>query len=196
MGMYGPPQGPMGTPGQPPMGTYGPPMGMPPPKKKGLSTGCWIAIVAVLGFFMLVGGIIFYIGYKVANDKDVQHVMGAIGEATQLAAEAQKAPGTNELRALGCQQAMALDAAKMVKLGSSFMDGGAPPPTPSDVDTIVTCQVSFGGAAPSCDDAAKAYIRGAAPHKNFMLSVSSQGKQSCGNVYSPAGAALHPIGKP
>src|SRR5689334_11448298 len=131
MAMYGPP-------GQPPMGYPGPQMA--PPKKKGLWIGCWITMFSVLGFFLLAGGIIAYGTYKVATNKDVQNVMGAIGEAAQLAAEAQAAPGTNELRALGCQTAMAFDASKMQKLGSSFMDASAPPPPPPEVETIVMCQ--------------------------------------------------------
>src|SRR5262245_15256609 len=102
MAMYGPQQGPpMGMPGQPMGMMPGPQMG-PPPKKKGLSTGCWIVLAVVLGFIVIVGSIMAYIGYQVATNKDVQNVMGAIGDAAQIAADAQKAPGTNELRALGC----------------------------------------------------------------------------------------------
>lgn len=165
-----------------------------PPKKKGMSTGCIIAIVVVLSFFGLVGGIVLYGAYKLSTNKDVQHVMSAIGEAAELATEAQAAPGTNELRAIGCEQAMALDAAKMQKLMGSFMDGGAPPPSAaSDVDRIVMCQVGY-GTAPTCDDAAKAYAKGASAHGKFMLTVQVSKRTTCSGIYGTGGALVTPLG--
>lgn len=179
----------MTMPAQPAM----PPQG--PPKKKGMSTGCMVAIGVVLFFFLSVGGVLAYIGYKVATNPDVQHVMGAIGEATQLAAEAQSAPGTNELRALGCEQAMALDAVKMQKLVESFVDAGTgTPPPPPEVEKWVMCQVGAFGTAPSCDDAAKAYVRGASPRSKFMLMVQQNRQNQCGGIYSPAGTMVAPVG--
>jgi hypothetical protein len=178
------------------MSMYGPPAGAPfgPPAapKKGVSTGCIVAIAAVCLFFASVGGVVLFIGYKISTNKDVQHVMGAIGDAAQIMADAQAAPGTNELRALGCEQAMAIDAAKMQKLGSSFMDAGAPT-APPEVERIVMCQVGAFGTPPACDDAAKAYVRGAAPSGKFMLSVSSNKRQKCGGVYSPGATLLTPM---
>lgn len=186
MSMYGPPQGPMPVQAQPPM------MAGPPPKK-GMSTGCIIALAAVLLFFVSVGGVMLFIGYKISTNKDVQNVMGALGDVAQIAADAQSAPGTAELRALGCETAMALDAAKMQKLGASFLDAGAPT-APPEVNRIVMCQVNGFGTAPSCDDAAMAYVRGAAPAGKFMLSVQSNRKTACGGVYSPSGVMLSPMG--
>lgn len=204
MAMYGPPPGPpQGPPYGPPQGPpYGPAQAMPPmgpaPKKKGMSTGCIIAIVVVLLFFGSIGAFVLVVGYAVSQDKDVQNVFGAIGDAAKIMAEAQTAPGTAELRALGCEQAMALDPQKMMKIADRFADAGTSPPsaTPSDVDRIVMCQVGAFGTAPTCDDAAKAYVRGASPTSKFMLTVqqgSSKHKQ-CSGVYSPAGAPLGPGG--
>ena len=169
-----------------------PPMG--PPKKKGMSTGCIVAIVVVLLFFGSIAAIVLVVGYKVSQDKDVQNVLGAIGDAATIMAEAQTAPGTNELRALGCEQAMAIDPAKMMKIADRFADAGTTPPsaTPPDVDRIVMCQVGAFGSAPTCDDAAKAYVRGASPRGKFVLTVqkgSSNNKQ-CSGVYSSAGTLV------
>lgn len=166
-----------------------------PPKKKGLSTGCLVAIIVVLVFFGSIAAIVIFVGYKVSQDKDVQNVLGAIGDAATIMAEAQSAPGTSELRSLGCEQAMAIDPVKMMKIADRFADAGAPPPssTPPDVDRIVMCQVGAFGSAPTCDNAAKAYVRGASPSKNFVLTVqkgSSSNKQ-CSGVYSPSGALVH-----
>lgn len=207
MAMYGPPQGPpVGPPQGPPFGPpqgpgYGPVQAMPPagpPKKKGMSTGCVVALVVVLVFFGSIGAIVLLIGYKVSQDKDVQNVFGAIGEAATIMAEAQSAPGTAELRAIGCEQAMALDPAKMLKIADRFVDAGGSPPsaTPPEVERIVMCQVGAFGTAPSCDDAARVYVRGAAPRGKFMLTVqqgSSKNKQ-CSGVYSASGVLVGPAG--
>jgi hypothetical protein len=203
MAMYGPPQGPpqgppfgppQGPPFAPPGAPYGAPPAMPPPKKKGLSTGCIVAIVVVLLFFGGIGAVVLIIGYTVSQDKDVQNVLGAIGDAAKIAADAQSARGTAELRGLGCEQAMALDPAKLQKIGDRFSDAGAPPLTPpGSVNMMVMCTVSAWGSPPSCDDAARAYIRGASPRDNFMLSVGRQNQNpSCSGVYSPAGAKVSP----
>jgi hypothetical protein len=181
----------MGMPGQPQMGM--------PPKKKGLSTGCWIVLGVLLFFFVVTGSIIAYVSYKVATDKDVQNVVGAISEAAQLAAEAQQAPGTNELRAAGCEQALALDAAKMQKIGDKFLDAGTSTKAPSEVGFMVMCQMQSSAAPPSCEDAVKAYLRGASPKANFMMTVSAHGKMTCSGVYSPTGTlvtSMNPSTKP
>jgi hypothetical protein len=175
MSMYGPQQG------QPQMGM--------PPKKKGLSTGCWIVLGVMLFFLVLTGSIIAYVSYKVATDKDVQNVMGAIGEAAQLATEAQQAPGTNELRAAGCEQALALDSARMQKLGDRFLDAGVSK-QPAEVGFMVMCQMQSSATPPSCEDAVKAYVRGASPKDKFMLTVTAHGAQTCGGIYSPSGALI------
>jgi hypothetical protein len=95
-----------------------PPHMTAPPKKKGVSTGCLVLLGFVAFFFLAVGGVVLFLVYKVSSDKDVQNVMGAIGDAAEMAMEAQQAPGTDELRALGCEQAMAIDMSKMQKIGS------------------------------------------------------------------------------
>ena len=180
--------GPQGGPAWP----APPQMAAPPPKKKGISTGCWIALAAVLLFFGSVAGVMIYIGYQVSQNKDVQNVMGTLGDVAGLAIEAQNAPGTAELRALGCEQALALDPAKMQKIAEKFMDQDAslpPLPTPG-IGRIVMCQVGAFGTAPKCDDAARAYVRGAAPTASFMLMVQTNKKTTCDGTYSSTGALL------
>lgn len=189
MGAGGPP--PYPAPGPPPFGGPpfgGPPFGGPPPKKKGLSTGCVVAMLVVFGLFAAVGAVVFFIAYKIGTNKDVQNVMGALGDGAKIIAEAQAAPGTNELRALGCEQAFAIDAAKMQKLVGSFVDAGAAPPP--EVERIVMCQVGAFGSPPACDDAARAYVRGGHPTRKFMLTVSANKVQTCGGIYDATGKSL------
>lgn len=172
-----------------------PPQGMaPPPKKKGMSTGCIIAIVMVLVFFGSIAGIVLYFVYAVSQNKDVQNIMGAIGDAAKLAAEAQNAPGTKELRAAGCQEAMALDTEKMKKLISSFVDAGpgAAPEMPGELDTekMVVCKASPIGSTPKCDDLAKTYAGAAHLKGQFMLSVQQNNATTCTGIYSSSGAVV------
>lgn len=192
-GAYPGPQGPYPGP-QGPVQAQGIP---PAPKKKGMSTGCIIAIVAVLLFFGSIGGIVLYVVYRVSNDKDVQNLMGALGDVATLAAEAQSAPGTSELRAQGCQEAMALDTEKMKKLMSTFVDagpGGMPAaPSGSDFQKMVVCKASPFGTPPKCDDLARVYAPAARLSGQFMLSVQQNNQSVCASIYSSAGASIAPL---
>lgn len=194
-GSYPGPQGPYPGQGGPVQA-----QGMPPaPKKKGMSTGCIIAIVAVLVFFGSIGGVVLYLVYRVSNNKDVQNIMGAIGDVAAIAAEAQTAPGTAELRAQGCQEALALDAEKMKKLMSTFVDagsgGGMPPaPTGMEFEKIVVCKAGAFSTPPKCDDLARTYSAAAHLKGQFMLSVQQNNKSVCASIYTAAGASVAPVG--
>lgn len=191
---FGPQGQPMGAPGLPPYPSPGqPPFGAPPPRKKGMSTGCLIAVLVTIGMFAAVGAVAFFIAYKIGSNKDVQNVMGALGDGAKIIAEAQAAPGTAELRALGCDQAMAIDASKMQKLVGSFVDAGAAPPP--EVERIVMCQIDSFTVAPACDDAARAYVRGGRPTRKFMLTVAVNKKQTCGGIYDASGKMLGASGQ-
>jgi hypothetical protein len=58
------------------------------------------------------------------------------------------------------------------------------------------CQVGTFATPPACDDAAKAYVRGAAPAKKFMLVVQGQHNKvrQCGGIYSPSGVLESTVG--
>jgi hypothetical protein len=153
-----------------------------------VSKGWKIAIGVVLFMFVSCGGFVAYISYKISQNPEVQNAFSAIGESAKVMAEAANAPGTKELRELGCTQAMAIDMKRMAEVGKR-LDAKNPP---AEVGSAVICEWRKSETPPTCDDAAKAYVRGALPKEKFSLSVQLRtGEQSCTGTYDETGALLH-----
>jgi hypothetical protein len=162
---------------------YGPPPTRAPKK----NSGCLIALAIVAGILVL-GGIAVAIGvYAFMRSDSGKLVAGAIHSGVQIAAEAQNAPGTAELRAMGCDTAMVMDMAKLEAMGSAFADASARAPT-SSIRIAVVCQ-SRRAAPPTCDQVATTYVQaiGRASGKFSAQVQSSAGTRSCSGIYSPEG---------
>ena len=103
----------------------------------------------------------------------------------QVASDAMHAPGTNELRKLGCDPAIAMDMAQLL--------GAAAAVRPGEPRYVVSCDVTS-GQAPTCEQAAAAYFGaiGGAAMGNVSLRVSRSGASApiCSRVYAPSGAPL------
>ena len=85
-----------------------PPQMPPPAQKKGMS-GCMIAfiVVSIVGFVTaVVVGVAIYL---VATSNAGKTAIKLVGEGSKLAQKGLNAPGTAELRTLGCEQAVVLD---------------------------------------------------------------------------------------
>ncbi len=168
-------------------GSYGQPGPQHPPPKKGLS-GCLIALLVVAGL-VVVGVLIAGIGvWKAVSSPEGQKIVKVIGEGAKLGEEARTAPGAQELRRAGCQEAMVLDPARMADLIRELGDGG--PPT--DVTTqprMIVCQVGVLASAPSCDALAATYVAAAHPSTPFHVTVQTQGGQhpKCAQGYTADG---------
>lgn len=163
----------------------------PAPKKKKSSNGCLIALAIVGGLVVAFVAVAGFGIYRFANTKEGKMVFGAIGDATRLAAEAQNAPGAKEVRALGCDQAMAFDMEKMGKLMDRF-DASAPP----SGTVMVVCQMNvFGGKEPSCNDVAHTYLAAAGPPaRELLVAVRRQGgHNACSGVYDPKGTKIRDL---
>ncbi len=175
-----PPQGyPQQPPGYPPQGYgpppqgYGPPQG--PPPKKGMS-GCLLAALIVGGIGLVVAVIAGVFIFKAAK------------AITQVAEDGLNAAGSAELRAAGCDAAVVMD---LSKISAMFDAGGGPGGTPG---VVVSCAVSPGKKAPTCDDLAKTYVKAVGSvSSEFILQVQPQGaaRPECKKVYSPKGVFLH-----
>jgi hypothetical protein len=100
------------------------------------------------------------------------------------AAEGMKAPGTDALRRLGCDPAIALDLAQV--MGQAALHAGEP-------RYMVTCDLPA-TASLSCDGAAAAYFGAlsAVPGGNVSVRLSRAGasQPSCSRLYAPSGAPL------
>jgi hypothetical protein len=111
------------------------------------------------------------------------------------------APGTDEMRALGCTEAMALDMKKFEAFIDAFENDGesAEKKDPLLKTTMVFCKKdsALTPEGPECDDLVAAYISGAQPSEEDELAVVVQGQNSqsryCGAVYSGTGEYLREL---
>jgi hypothetical protein len=165
----------------------GPPHQPRPPSKKKSGNGCLIAL-AVAGALAAVTVALIAVGiYRFAGTKEGKMISGLIGDAARLAGEAQSAPGTKEVRALGCEQAMAFGMEKMSTI-LGRLDASAPP----SGTTVVTCQVSVFAQPPDCDLVARTYLAAAGPPaRGLIVAVSrSGGRNVCSSLYDPDGTKI------
>ena len=103
-----------------------------------------------------------------------------------VATEGMHAPGTAELRALGCSHALVVDMAKLLGAGSRVRDG--------EPGTMVTCDVPPAVDPPTCEHAAGVYFGaiGGTAEQAVGIRVLREGSTAplCSRLYAPNGADL------
>ncbi len=167
----------------------GPPYadGPPPPQKK--MSGCVIALI-VGGVVLLLGSIAVGIGvYAFATSKVGKTAFKVIGEGTKIAERGLKAPGTPEIRALGCEQAMVLDMKDFAALMSDLVDAGTDAGMPDGL--MITCQVQSATKSPACDVIASTYVKAVGvASADFTVTVQTPNgkKPICESTYDTKGA--------
>src|SRR5215813_8990460 len=143
-----------------------------PDKKTG--RGCLIAlgVFGAIGVLVLVGGGI--VAYKIAQFPQVKKIAGVAYDTKKLIEDAQKAPGTKELRKRGCTQAMVMDAERwMATFSPVFNEASAPPPPEEKLMVICQVGVLARKAVPSCDDVKTTYLAVVpAPSGDLLVQVT------------------------
>jgi hypothetical protein len=174
---------------QPPM--MMPPPNMPPPPKKGMS-GCMIAfiVVSIVGFVTaIVVGIVVYL---VATSSTAQTAFKIVGGSAKLATKGLNAPGTPEIRAMGCEQAMVLDMNEFAQLMNEAFDGGLGDSGMQGLE--VECSLSASAAPLACDDVAKTYLRAVGGTASAELAVrvkrQNDTRPLCESTYDTDGTLL------
>ena len=154
-----------------------------------------LGLAAVL---LLVGGVGLYLFLRTEQG---QKILTLAREGTAILAEAATAPGTTELRDIGCETALAVQAGKIVELfrqlepaaradelGGGFLAaGGLAPETP-----VVFCSQRQPGT-PDCSAAAKVYAAAVAspPARFVVLMTPRQGDLAgCSGIFGPDGTRL------
>ncbi|HEY3358823.1 MAG TPA: hypothetical protein VGQ83_36580 [Polyangia bacterium] len=184
-------------PGFPPPAGFPPPGGPPPPgwrpgqpaPKKGAS-GCLVALGITGGVLLLIGLIGGWAIWRAASSPEGKKVFGLVREAGRVGIEATTAPGTAELRKLGCQQAMVMDLASLAR---TFAGDAGVNLKDEDTALMITCQVGFTGKAPSCAQVASTYVGAVGTAKGrFQVTVQQQLKPApaCTECFDPKGAAI------
>jgi hypothetical protein len=173
-----------------------PPMMMPPqppPPKKGMS-GCMIAfiVVSVVGFVTAV--VVGVVVYLVVTSSAGKTAIKLVGEGTKLAQKGLNAPGTAELRTLGCEQAIVLDMKDVGEMMNDVFDAGVG--VDSGVEGLaVSCTLpSLGGPALTCDDVARTYVSavGGTASGEYVVTIKRQGdsRTLCESTYDASGALV------
>lgn len=161
-----------------------------PPRENGnkKKTSTLTIVLVFVGSAFLLGLVgIAVVVFLVWRNPEGRKFVGLMGDTYKVMQKAQKAPGTKELRAMGCQQAMALDLDDLTQLIGRF--DAAPPGSPT-FSAFVLCGAKPWGTPPACDDVAKTYLSGAgARDRPFVVSVTQSGKSKaiCQVVYDGAG---------
>ena len=186
----GPPQAPFGTPpaGWPP--AAGPPRvpyGTPPaPRKSG--HGCLIAIVIVVAVLLVLVIVVGVVVHRAATSPEGRKVLGIVRDTARVVGESANAPGTKEIRDLGCDSAMVMDMSAWLRVFGA--DGGMPRQQ-GQIDRIVICGARLFGTPPTCDRVAQTYVGavGTVPGP-FQAIVQRQGRNRplCAACYDASGA--------
>ncbi len=152
------------------------------------------------GVLLLVGGVGLYLFVRTDQGKKMVTVFR---EGTALLAEAALAPGTGELRGIGCETALVVSAGKIVDLfrqldpegkagevGQGFLAvGDLATDTP-----VVFCQQKRGQAGtPDCASAAKVYasVTSPPPARFVVLMAPRSGDLAgCSGIFGPDGTRL------
>jgi hypothetical protein len=158
------------------------------------------------GVLLLVGGVGLYLFFRTDQGKKMVTVLR---EGTALLSEAALAPGTGELRSIGCETALALPAGKIIDLfrqldpngkagevGQGFLAvGDLATETP-----VVFCQQKRGQAGtPDCASAAKVYgsVLSPPPERFVVLMAPRSGDLAgCSGIYAPNGTRLADLPQP
>jgi hypothetical protein len=176
-----------------------PPMMMPPqqppPQKKGMS-GCMIAFIIVSVIGVVTGIVVGIAIYLVVTSSAGKTAIKLVGEGTQLAQKGLNAPGTTELRSLGCEQAMVLDMKDVGSMMNDVFDAGvAAGGDAGSLDGLmVTCTLSMRAAPVACNDVARTYVTavGGTASAQFTVTVKRQGdsRALCESTYDVSGAFM------
>lgn len=183
---YGPPQ-------QPPPAQAPPPQQPPPERKKGIGRGCIVALVVTGVIGLVCGGIVTWLGWEVYSNPDVQRVGRAIGEGIEVSQEAMNQPGTDELRAAGCDQAMVMLPEHMKRIVRAAEPDGGLEDEP-EFPPMVICQYQYGGDETlSCEQVATTYgdaLASPPPELGVQVQRQGSGRPICSGLYAPDGTLV------
>lgn len=140
------------------------PQAQPEPRKTPVIVKVLIglAILVGLAFLTCVGA-----GVWMASSEEGQKLINA-------AANAQTAPGTEELRALGCTTAMVMRYGDLTGVIGAVVDDEALSAIPPETEFVI-CQPTT--TPLTCTEVAQTYVAAAAPANSFFAQVQGGGQQ-------------------
>lgn len=156
-------------------------------------------------FYLFVSLALGTLGLLIGAILLIHHFWGYLGPVGDMAGEAlrgRSAPGAAEARALGCDEAMVIDAARFKQGMESIIGEHArrkgeaePAPLPPMDQLFVICQVRF-GTAPTCDAIAQTYAAAVPSERPFGVLVQYAGKEQCSTSYAGDGTPIGALADP
>lgn len=170
---------------------------MPAPKEP----RWWLRmLLGLMAFFLLVTVGIGVAVYRWGNRPENREKLGAVSDLMKIGLEAATAPGTAELRALGCKNAVVIDAEQVNKVTQRLEgragtgDGGATAEEREMVSLI--CGVAAGKAV-RCDQVVATYVQAVTnpPEKLFVVVQEERGRKEplCEGLYDRTGQLLEAV---
>jgi hypothetical protein len=142
--------------------------------------GILLLFVAVIGV-----GVVRFLGTK-----EGKNVVTTVGEAAKIAMQAQSAPGTGEIRKIGCAQAAVMDARGWVRLAALASQDASVSENQAPASVLVSCTGNVLRTPPTCDDVLHAYVV-AVPPPPGRIFVQVRGPTDrhalCSNLYEADG---------
>ncbi len=169
----------------PPPGRGYPP-GVPAPKKSG--HGCLIALGITGGVLLLLAILVGVVVHRAATSPEGRKVLGMVRDTARVVGESASAPGTKELRDLGCESAMVMDLNSWLKV---FAADAGPPKSTGQLELFVICAAGMFKTPPSCEQVAQTYVRAVGSARGpFQVMVQKQGRNKpvCAVCYDQSGA--------
>ncbi|HEY2512519.1 MAG TPA: hypothetical protein VGI39_16745, partial [Polyangiaceae bacterium] len=155
-------------------------------------SGCLIAL-GILGALVVLGIAVIAFGlWRFSKSEDGKKFVDGVQKGYAASVEAQAAPGTNELRTLGCNTAAVFDNEKLSKTWS-YGDGGLKSSSQRDLRRTVVCGTSFTTDPPPCDQVAATYVRAVGPvAEGFVVMTSKAGHTTpiCQASFAPDGTPV------
>jgi hypothetical protein len=128
--------------------------------------------------------------YVAVSSPSGRAIASAAREAVKISLRAQKAPGTKELRAMGCKQAMVMNGEDMTRM-TGHLDAGMSNAANAPFGDVVVCGVNPWSTAPKCEDVAARYVSAVGPRpKPFFVSVQQTGKAACARLFDGSGTLV------
>jgi hypothetical protein len=158
-------------------------LGGAPKKKSG--RGCLILLSVLGGLFFLGLVGVGVAAWTAASSPKGQQALRVLQEMKA----AQNAPGTRELKAIGCHQAMVIDMDTVGKDIQALFDSGVANPENLPAKLSVYCQPGPFDTPPTCADVARTFVKAAPPSEGFLATVKRQAdsKLLCSSLYSKTG---------
>jgi hypothetical protein len=166
---------------------------LPPPieetlRRSGTRTAASVITLLVVCGALTCGGAALWLFHSETG----QELLAAASGTVEIAQAGLTAPGTDELRAAGCQTAMVVDFGSMLQLMAvlvdeeemqAVLDEGIASDTP-----VVSCSVAGDGGI-SCQGVARVYVEAVAPTQGFFVHLQG-GDEDCEAAFDATGELL------